>query len=59
VDDSASVRQVLKEGLESDPAIEVTGTASDPFVAAARTEERKPDLRLRPPEGRASRRGKP
>jgi two-component system, chemotaxis family, protein-glutamate methylesterase/glutaminase len=30
VDDSASVRQTLKEVLESDPEIEVIATASDP-----------------------------
>ena len=44
VDDSASVRQSLKEVLESDPEIEVIGTAQDPFVAAARIEEREPDV---------------
>jgi two-component system chemotaxis response regulator CheB len=44
VDDSASVRQSMKEVLESDPEIEVTATASDPFVAAARIEQREPDV---------------
>ncbi len=44
VDDSASVRQSLKEVLESDPEIEVSGTASDPFVAAARIEQQEPDV---------------
>jgi two-component system chemotaxis response regulator CheB len=44
VDDSASVRQSLKEVLESDPEIEVSATASDPFVAAARIEQQEPDV---------------
>ena len=44
VDDSASVRQSLKEVLESDPEIEVSGTAPDPFVAAARIEQQEPDV---------------
>jgi DNA-binding NarL/FixJ family response regulator len=34
VDDSAVVRQTLREVLESDPEIEVIATAGDPFVAA-------------------------
>jgi hypothetical protein len=34
IDDSASVRQILKELLEADGDIVVIGTASDPFVAA-------------------------
>jgi two-component system chemotaxis response regulator CheB len=44
VDDSASVRQVLKEVLESDPEIEVMGVASDPYVAVARIKEEVPDV---------------
>jgi two-component system chemotaxis response regulator CheB len=44
VDDSASVRQVLTEVLESDPGIEVMGSASDPFVAAKRIEKEVPDV---------------
>ena len=44
VDDSAVVRQTLSEVLSSDPAIEVIGTASDPFVAAERIAERVPDV---------------
>jgi len=36
VDDSAVVRQTLSDVLSADPAIEVIGTASDPFVAAER-----------------------
>jgi two-component system chemotaxis response regulator CheB len=44
VDDSASVRQTLAEVLSSDPAIEVIGTASDPFVAARRLQTEVPDV---------------
>ncbi len=44
VDDSALVRQTLSEVLSQDPEIEVTGTASDPFVAAARIAEQVPDV---------------
>ncbi|MFP4070875.1 MAG: chemotaxis response regulator protein-glutamate methylesterase [Desulfovibrionales bacterium] len=44
VDDSALVRQTLQEILDSDPDIEVMGTASDPFVAAKRMEEQAPDV---------------
>ena len=34
VDDSAVVRQTLKEILDSAPDIEVIGTAADPYIAA-------------------------
>jgi two-component system, chemotaxis family, protein-glutamate methylesterase/glutaminase len=44
VDDSAVVRQTLSEILSSDPAIEVIGTAGDPFVAAERIAVREPDV---------------
>jgi two-component system, chemotaxis family, protein-glutamate methylesterase/glutaminase len=44
VDDSAVVRRTLSEVLSSDPAIEVIGTASDPFVAADRIGEQVPDV---------------
>jgi two-component system chemotaxis response regulator CheB len=44
VDDSATVRQTLAAVLESDPAIEVIGVASDPFVAARRIREEIPDV---------------
>jgi two-component system, chemotaxis family, protein-glutamate methylesterase/glutaminase len=44
VDDSASVRQVLKEILESDPQIEVMGVASDPYVAVERIKREVPDV---------------
>jgi two-component system chemotaxis response regulator CheB len=44
VDDSATVRQSLKEILESDPAIEVMATASDPYAAVERIREEVPDV---------------
>ena len=44
VDDSAVVRQTLKEVLSSDPDIEIIATASDPFVAAERMREQVPDV---------------
>lgn len=44
VDDSAVVRRTLSEILSEDPAIEVIGTASDPFVAAERMREQVPDV---------------
>ncbi|HUA57906.1 MAG TPA: chemotaxis response regulator protein-glutamate methylesterase [Verrucomicrobiae bacterium] len=44
VDDSATVRQTLKEVLESDPQIEVMGVAGDPYVAVERIKLRVPDV---------------
>lgn len=44
VDDSAVVRQTLRDLLNGDPAIEVMGTAPDPFVAAERIREEEPDV---------------
>jgi two-component system chemotaxis response regulator CheB len=44
VDDSAVVRQTLTAVLESDPEIEVAGTAGDPFVAAERIRGEMPDV---------------
>jgi two-component system, chemotaxis family, protein-glutamate methylesterase/glutaminase len=44
VDDSASVRQVLKRILEEDPELEVIGTACDPFAAAQQLEREIPDV---------------
>ena len=44
VDDSAVVRQALSSLLSSDPAIDVMGTAADPFVAADRIAEEIPDV---------------
>ncbi len=44
VDDSAFVRQALKEILETDPQIEVMGVASDPFLAVERIRREVPDV---------------
>ena len=44
VDDSALVRRTLSDVLSSDPDIEVTGTAADPFVAAEKISEQVPDV---------------
>ena len=44
VDDSASVRQTLKEVLESDPDIAVMATASDPYAAVERIKLQVPDV---------------
>ncbi|PKL08801.1 MAG: chemotaxis response regulator protein-glutamate methylesterase [Spirochaetae bacterium HGW-Spirochaetae-7] len=44
VDDSAVVRQTLKELLDSDPAIEVIAVASDPIFALKKMETDKPDV---------------
>ncbi len=44
IDDSATVRQTLSSILSSDPAIEVMGTAADPFAAARRIAEETPDV---------------
>ena len=44
VDDSALVRQTLCDILNSDPDIEVVGTAADPFLAAERLRTVVPDV---------------
>src|SRR5512146_2526551 len=44
VDDSALVRQTLKEILSTDPQIEVMATAQDPYVAAERLRQEVPDV---------------
>ncbi|TWB70677.1 two-component system chemotaxis response regulator CheB [Nitrospirillum amazonense] len=44
IDDSASVRQVMTDILQSDPGIDVMATASDPFVAARRIQQEVPDV---------------
>ena len=44
VDDSAVVRQTLKQVLETDPEIEVVAAASDPFIAAERIKREVPDV---------------
>ncbi len=44
VDDSALVRQTLSDILNSDPDIEVIGTAADPILAAERMRSVVPDV---------------
>ncbi len=44
VDDSALVRKLLTEILESDPGIEVVGTAQDPFMARDKIKQLNPDV---------------
>lgn len=44
VDDSALVRKMLKEMLQTDPDIEVVGTASDPYDAREKIKKLKPDV---------------
>jgi len=44
VDDSAVVRQTLAALISRDPAMEVIGAASDPFVAAEKIREVVPDV---------------
>lgn len=44
VDDSAVVRQTMKEILSMDPDIEVIGTAADPYIAANKINKEVPDV---------------
>lgn len=44
IDDSALMRHVLSEILNSDPNIEVVGVASDPFFAREKIKEVNPDV---------------
>lgn len=44
VDDSAVIRQALTEILAGDAAIEVIGTAADPFLAADKIRQQLPDV---------------
>ena len=44
VDDSALVRDILSQGLAMDPAIEVVGTAADPYAARDKIVQLKPDV---------------
>jgi two-component system chemotaxis response regulator CheB len=44
VDDSALMRELLTELLRSDPAIEVVGTANDPYMARERIKALNPDV---------------
>jgi len=46
VDDSAVIRQVVGQILNSDPGIEVIGSASDPLFALPRMEKEWPDVIL-------------
>lgn len=44
IDDSALMRQVLAELLSKDPAIEVIGSAPDPYVAREKIKALNPDV---------------
>lgn len=44
VDDSATVRQTLKQVLESDSRIQVIATATDPYMAVERMKQEVPDV---------------
>ena len=44
IDDSASVRQMMRAILEEDPEIEVIAAAADPFAAARYIQDQLPDV---------------
>lgn len=44
VDDSALVRQIVREELSKEPDIEVVGTAPDPYIAKDKILKLKPDV---------------
>ncbi len=44
IDDSALIRQLLTQILNSDPLIEVVGTAPDPYVAREKIKQLNPDV---------------
>lgn len=44
IDDSALVRKMLSEILDSDPNIEVVGTAADPLIAREKIKQLSPDV---------------
>src|SRR5688572_861581 len=44
VDDSAVVRQTYTSLLQSEPEIQVIGTAGDPYIAAQKIQKEKPDV---------------
>jgi len=44
IDDSALIRQLLPEILSQDDAIEVVGTASDPYIAREKIKQLNPDV---------------
>ncbi len=44
IDDSAVVRQSLKELIESDPTLKVIATAGDPYIAVEKMRKETPDV---------------
>jgi two-component system chemotaxis response regulator CheB len=44
VDDSALVREILSQGLNQDPELEVVGTAANPYIARDKIIELNPDV---------------
>lgn len=44
IDDSALLRKLLTEIINSDPALEVVGTATDPFIAREKIKTLNPDV---------------
>lgn len=44
VDDSALIREILSSVLQSDPVLEVVGTAADPLIARQMIKELNPDV---------------
>ena len=44
VDDSALIRQMMEKMLAGDPAIEVVGTAQDPYIAREKIKKLNPDV---------------
>ncbi len=44
IDDSALIRQMLTQILDSDPDIEVVGTAGDPYIARTKIKKLNPDV---------------
>lgn len=44
IDDSALVRDILSKGLAMDPALEVVGTAANPYIARDKIVQLKPDV---------------
>ena len=44
IDDSAMIRQILTEMLNSDPGIEVVGAAPDPLIAREKIKQLNPDV---------------